>query len=921
MLELADATALLTVVSTAVTDAFPADDQVVFAALAGCAGAALAALGLRGLRLRAARGHDPASLHDPATSRGGLLRGGRLSALASVAGGARRDGDPPPPAAGFGLRLEGDRLRARDRAARAFLGDDEGPIDAFVRRLTPVEGAMDLGLALRTLEADGRPFRSLADDDEGRSWEVAGRPEAGEARLELTSAGPARREIARLRGMLAVLASDRDQASEALEAAPLLAWRRSPAGAVIWGNALYRRIAAAEEAHGSDAAPLPELHHDGGEARGSRPPEGRRSVFDARTGERRWYELAELPASDGGALGYGIDAAAAVHAEGALRRFVETLTETFAHLAIGLAIFDRETRLGLFNPAFASLMRLDPAWLAGRPSLSDVIERLRADRRLPDHEDFQLWRATMLDLFRTDGVHDRPESTEVWHLPGEVQIRVVARPHPQGAVAFLFEDVSETARLERRFSTETETRRAVMDRLEEGVVAFGPDGVARFVNPAFAAIWRRRDVPGPASAAAGPAARGDRPGERRGDRGDGGPGDRLEGLLDGLLDAGLEDALAAGQGGADPLRLPRALELFRARSDAGAVWDRLAEFFGAPTERAAWSEEVSLLDGRRLRVRVAALPDGSVLATFTDVTDATRAERAMRERTAALEAAEEIRGALLEQVSNRVRTPLARIQGLGLALRDAAEDQGAEPAALERIDAILEAASQVQTALSGVADLASAQAGVLSLTPETVDLRAALVAALDMAQRRAAERGVILSLESGDPYPDASAAGTAQSGSGSGSGAGSGSGHRPAGSGHAGSGPSGPAPAGTEPSGPEHVVGDAARVRQLLFNLVTDAVHRSGKGDEVRAGARRRGADVEIWTDAPEPAAEAPDASRGGGLAQALARRFTELHGGALRIERHDDAGAPRRRVICTLPAEVLRARAPASPPTSTAVA
>ncbi|SFH81207.1 sensor histidine kinase [Albimonas pacifica] len=823
MLELAEVTALLTAAPAAALEALRSGNQLVLAVAGGCAGAVAAALGLRTLRLRA--GHPGPGLAGVVAPGAAGLGSRGLRPGAGTQGGE----------AGLGFHLEGGRLRARDRAARGFLGDETRPLDDFTRRLTPVEGAMDLGLALRALEADGRPFRTLADDDEGRSWEIAGRPEAGEARLVLVPAGPSRREIARLRGMLAMLAADRDQATEALEAAPLLAWRRSPAGHVVWGNALYRRIAGAEEAHGSDAAPLPELHHDGGESRGARPPEGRRSVFDARTGERRWYELAELPASDGGELGYGVDAAAAVHAEGALRRFVETLTETFAHLAIGLAIFDRETRLGLFNPAFASLMRLDPAWLAGRPSLSDVLERLRAERRLPDHEDFQRWRADMLGLFRAEGGQERPERTEVWHLPGELQIRVVARPHPQGAVAFLFEDVSETARLERRFATETEIRRAVMDRLEEGVIAFGPDGAARFVNPAFAAIWRPRAED---------------------------------------LDGGLDDVdVGLAEGGAERLRLPQALEMFRARSGAAAVWDRLAEFFGAPADRAAWSEEVSLTDGRRLRVRVAALPDGSVLAAFTDVTDTARAELATRERTAALEAAEEIRGALLEQVSGRVRTPLARILGLGLALRDEAEDAGAEPGALERIDAILEAASQVQAALSGVADLASAQAGVLSLTPETVDLRAALVAALDMAQRRAAERGVTLSLE--------------------------------------------PA-AGAE--GGEQVLGDAARVRQLLFNLVTDAVHRAGAGDEVRAGACRRGGEIEIWTEAPDDGAPsdagpAPGEPRHGGLAHALVRRFSELHGGSVRTERLERAGALRRRVICTLPAEALRAPAPRRAP------
>ncbi|MDF2232493.1 PAS-domain containing protein [Albimonas sp. CAU 1670] len=834
MQELADAQTFLAAFGPAEFDALSGGGRVLVALLAGCAGALLAAFaltGARGLRARAA------------------LRAGLPAALAAAASPASlvspRAGAFAPERgeeAALTFRIDEGRAVARSRASRAFLGGERRALADFAARLTPVEGIADLAVALRALEADGRPFRGLADDAEGRSWEVSGRPAAGEAQVTLLPAGAARREIARLSGMLAMLADDRDQAAEALEVAPLLAWRRSPSGRVIWGNALYRRMTGAADAFGSDAAPLPELHHDGAGGRGVREAsarlDGRRAVFDARTGERRWFEMREISSADGGLLGYGADAAPAVHAEGALRRFVETLTETFAHLSIGLAIFDRETRLGLFNPAFADLMHLDPAWLAGRPSLPDVLERLRASRRMPDHEDFRTWRAGMLELFGADGAQERPERTEVWHLPGEEQIRVVARPHPQGAVAFLFEDVSEAARLERRFATETEIRRAVMDRLEEGVAAFGPDGAARFVNPAFAAIW-------------------------------------------GTSPPGSEDAsaaiFAAAEGAsAETLRLPQAMAMFRARSPSSPAWDRLAAFFAAPTERAAWSEEASLIDGRRLRVRVAALPDGSILVAFTDVTDAARAESAMRERQSALEAADEIRGALLEQASSRVRTPLARILGLGQALRDAVEDGAETEQALARIDAILEAAAEVQSALSGVADLASAQAGVLSMSSETVNLRTALVSALEMAQRRAAERGVTLALETRRAAADPPEPGDA---------------------------------AEDAATAAEHVIGDAARVRQLMFNLATDAVHRAEPGDMVRAGARRRGETVEIWTDGPaaSPDAEQEDELLRGGLAHALVRRFSELHGGTVRVERRESDGAVRRQVVCTLPVDALR--------------
>jgi hypothetical protein len=38
------------------------------------------------------------------------------------------------------------------------------------------------------------------------------------------------------------------------------------------------------------------------------------------------------------------------------------MTETFAHLNVGLAIFDRNQTLALFNPALVDMWQADPAW-------------------------------------------------------------------------------------------------------------------------------------------------------------------------------------------------------------------------------------------------------------------------------------------------------------------------------------------------------------------------------------------------------------------------------------------------------------------------------------------------------------------------------------------------------------------------------
>lgn len=81
-----------------------------------------------------------------------------------------------------------------------------------------------------------------------------------------------------------------------------------------------------------------------------------------------------------------------------LKRFTETLSTTFAHLSGGLAIFDADKTLYLFNPALSDLLDLDPVWLAKRPSIADFISMLREKRHLPEKKNFLEWRRLLTDL-------------------------------------------------------------------------------------------------------------------------------------------------------------------------------------------------------------------------------------------------------------------------------------------------------------------------------------------------------------------------------------------------------------------------------------------------------------------------------------------------------------------------------------------
>lgn len=727
-----------------------------------------------------------------------------------------------PQTDGARFRIDGSRLifdgdTARDLAHALDL-DGGAPDDIAALAACFPDGGGALLTALTALERRGIGFSVLLHDGAGVPWAALGAPDSGEAWVRIAPADAS--QIA-LRDATARADAGQDAATTAqrsLDLAPVMMWRRDLPGHLVWANARYRAFAGCEGdaqlrelEFGAGAPPRPGADTTE-DTRGEGPmPDGRLALFHAVTGQRRWHEVNRTVLPDGGSLGFALDAAAAVMAESALRRFVETLPETFAHLRIGLAIFDHSRRLGLFNPAFAEMMHLDSAWLAGRPRLEDVLLRLRENRRMPDRADFAVWRAELLQLFESP---DAADYAEAWQLPGDVTISVQARPHPQGSLAFLFENVSETSRLERRFATEVEIRRAVIDRLEEGVAAFGPDGAAQFANPAFARIWGFQPGAPNSPAALGTLIRRCRP----------------------LIVAPLHVA-----GATEP------------RQD---IWTRLMAFAAEGARRTAWSERVRLRDGRTLRARIATLPDGSILTAFSDVTDAERATAALMERNAAVEAADEIRSALAEQSSRHVRTPLDVIGGHARALEGAglADEQSA------RARAILRRAREVHDAIGGIADLADAQAGAIALNDGEVDLRAVVEAVRERLSATARERGVTLAVSVDD---DVGA-----------------------------------------------VPGDDARMRQILVNLITDAVQRAPGDAVVRAGVRAAAPDragdpqpmmVEIWTSEPT---HDPEPRRG--LAHALARRLAELHGGNMSIRTAPEPGhgdEERMIVICALPA------------------
>ncbi|GLS86230.1 diguanylate cyclase [Cypionkella aquatica] len=354
------------------------------------------------------------------------------------------------------------------------------------------------------------------------------------------------------RAMLDELALLRDTVATA----PMLLWRENAAGEVVWANGPYMVQAFAIMDESKELSwPLPRLFNrtaakSGKDQRQSLTPPGK---------ARLWFDVSSCPEQDGDLM-FAIPADVAVKAENALRDFMQTLTKTFAQLPIGLAIFDNQRKLQLFNPALMDLTQLQADFLSLRPSLSAVLDAMRDHKMLPEPKDYHDWRRQIVEIEKgaAAGLYE-----ETWSLPDGQTYRVTGRPHPNGALALLVEDISGEMLRTRRYRADLELGQSVIDHMEEAIAVFSQSGQLVMSNNGYVGLW------------------GDDP---------------------------------AGDLGEPTVKTLSAH--WRTQSAPNSLWAEVEDYVATVGDRESWRGEARLLDGRLISCRFSPLAAGSTLALF-----------------------------------------------------------------------------------------------------------------------------------------------------------------------------------------------------------------------------------------------------------------------------------------------------------------
>ncbi len=285
---------------------------------------------------------------------------------------------------------------------------------------------------------------------------------------------------------------------------------------------------------------------------------------------------------------------------------------------------------------------------------------------------------------------------------------------------------------------------------------------------------------------------------------------------------------------------------------------------GLSDQRTGFERRIACRDGSVLDCTAQPLPDGATLLTFTDTTASVNVERALTERNQALMEAEKLRNDFVHHVSYELRSPLTNIIGFIELLSDGSAGPLNERQR-EYAGYVRASSAALLAIIDDILDLASIDADALELNLEEVDIEKTMHLAVEGVQDRLAESSLNLQV-------------VATGGLGS-------------------------------------FVADGRRIRQILFNLLSNAIGFSSSGQTIVLEALRRDDDI-VFTVRDRGSGIPPDLieqvferfktqttgsrHRGVGLGLSIVRSLVELHGGSVLIDSVQGEGTT---VTCIFPA------------------
>jgi signal transduction histidine kinase len=320
--------------------------------------------------------------------------------------------------------------------------------------------------------------------------------------------------------------------------------------------------------------------------------------------------------------------------------------------------------------------------------------------------------------------------------------------------------------------------------------------------------------------------------------------------------------------------IDRIIDQCSALYDDMVTWARISRAVtGISDRRQPVAGQMVRPDQSVIDFAVAPLPDGATLITFVDVTDSKRYEQTLIERNEALVAADRLKSQFISHVSYELRTPLTNIIGFSELLSNprAGELNSKQREYLNDISA---SSRTLLAIINDILDLATIDAGGLELKLAPTKVAGVVDTAVLGVRDRANRARLNLDIGIAEDAVE--------------------------------------------------FIADEARVRQVLYNLLSNAIGFSKPGDTISVSVWREDGmvafavedkGVGIPKDQQQRVLERFESRsqgskhRGAGLGLSIVKSLVELHGGAMSLESEPGRGT---RVTVRFPESGVRHPEPA---------
>jgi signal transduction histidine kinase len=310
--------------------------------------------------------------------------------------------------------------------------------------------------------------------------------------------------------------------------------------------------------------------------------------------------------------------------------------------------------------------------------------------------------------------------------------------------------------------------------------------------------------------------------------------------------------LAMGQGP----HIGEFISLAKVLHEDDETWQKISEAVTSISyQREPLSGQMVRPDASVIDYALTPLPDGGTLVTFADVTVSKRYERALIERNEALEAADNLKSQFISHVSYELRAPLTNIIGFSELL--AGPHAGRlNDKQREYLSHITQSSQTLLSIIDDILDLATIDAGGLDLDIKPTKIQPVIDSALMGVKERAGRARLTLEIATSDDV--------------------------------------------------DELIADEDRLRQVLYNLLANAVGFSKPGGLVRLSCWLDDNDVVFSIEdngvgIPEDqfgrifdrfeSFSQGSKHRGAGLGLSIVKSLVELHGGTLSIDSEPERG------------------------------